>query len=116
MARQRRLGRVSDNFEGAPDYWPHTIDIEGVGCAAMILEVYGSGDFMVCGIYQMVGKIKAKPKAWLRVVREEMRKIERVCKESGISEMRVAGRDWHRILPDYEPFDGVPNGLRKRLA
>jgi hypothetical protein len=29
--------------------------------------------------------------------------------------MRLGGRDWSKILPDYEPLDGVPNGLRKRL-
>jgi hypothetical protein len=99
-----------------PTYFPHTIDIEGVGCVAMILEMYGSGDDMVCGIYQMCGYIHVPPKAWLRVVREQMRLIEQMAKESGVTEMRVAGRSWARVLPDYEPFSDRPNGLRKRLT
>lgn len=98
-----------------PAYFPHTINIEGVGCVAMILEVYGSGDHMVCGIYQMCGHIHVPPKHWLHVVRNEMRKIEQMAKDSGVAEMRVAGRNWSRVLPDYEPFDEIPNGLRKRL-
>jgi hypothetical protein len=48
-------------------------------------------------------------------VREQMRLIEQMAKESGVTEMRVAGRDWSRVLRDYEPFDEVPNGLRKVL-
>lgn len=96
-------------------YFPHSVEIEGVGIVVMILETYGSGDHMVCGIYQMIGKINAKPKAWLRIVRDELRKIEQDCKASGVSELRLAGRDWHRILTDYEPFPDIPNGLRKVL-
>lgn len=99
-----------------PSYFPHTIDIEGIGCAAMIFEVYGSGDHMVCGLYWLMAKTFVPPKQWLRVVREQMRLIEQMAKESGVTEMRVAGRNWSRVLPDYEPFDEVPNGLRKRLV
>lgn len=96
-------------------YFPHSIEVEGVGIVVMILETYGSGDDMVCGIYRMSGRIKAGPKEWLRIVRDELRKLERDAKASGVTEMRVAGRNWGRVLPDYEPFDEVPNGLRKRL-
>ena len=96
-------------------YFPHSIEVDGVGIVVMILEMHGSGDHMVCGIFQMIGKIKAGPKAWLHVVREQIALLERDCKESGVSEMRLAGRDWHRILIDYEPFPEIPNGLRKML-
>jgi hypothetical protein len=29
--------------------------------------------------------------------------------------MRVAGRNWARVLTDYEPLGGLRNGLRKAL-
>ena len=98
-----------------PAYFPKIIDIEGVGCVVMIFEVYGSGDHMVSGLYHMTGKINLPPKAWLRVVREQMGRIEQIARQSGVSELRIAGRDWSRILPDYEPFNEIPNGLRKFL-
>ena len=81
-----------------------------------MLEVYGSGDDMVAGIYQVTGLINLKPKRWLRVVRGHLRRIERICKESGCCELRIAGRDWSRVLRDYEPLaGGQKHLLRKAL-
>ena len=97
------------------DYVLYPIERDGIGLAAMILELYGSGDHRVCGVYQMIGVIDGAPRKWVETIRSEMRKLEQMSKESGVSEMRVAGRKWRRILPDYEPFDGVKNGLRKVL-
>lgn len=96
------------------DLFPLVID-RPYGRVEIILEVYGSGDDMVAGIYQLKGRISLKPKRWLRVVRGYVHRIERICKFSGCRELRVAGRNWKQILPEYEPYDGVPNGLRKRL-
>jgi hypothetical protein len=48
-------------------------------------------------------------------MRGELRKIENIARDAGCTEMRVAGRDWSRILPDYEPMPGIENRLRKAL-
>jgi hypothetical protein len=106
---------IAPEFADPPTVFPYTARIPGVGEGRMLLEVYGDGDFMVCGVRELWGFINLPPKAWLETVRREMRNIEQMAKESGVIEMRVAGRSWARILPDYEPFDGVKNGLRKAL-
>lgn len=72
----------------------------------------------IAGIYKLDGKINAPPKAWLAVVREELVKIEGIAREAGCDELRLQGRDWSRVLPDYEPIYAptLRNGLRKRLT
>jgi len=85
------------------------------GRAVVELEVYGDGDTMIAGIKRLRGRIDLTPKRWLAVVRGHLHRIERIVKQSGCRELRVAGRNWKHILTDYEPYDGVPNGLRKRL-
>lgn len=98
------------------NYVPYPIVVPGVGAAALVLEIYDEDGQRVCGIYQMAGKINLPPKAWLRLVREHLAIIEQKCRESGVTEMRLAGRHWSRVLPDYEPYDGPKNGLRKILT
>lgn len=97
------------------NYVPCPIVVPGVGAAAIILEIYEEDGRVICGIYQMAAKIDLPPKQWLLLVRSGMAFVEQKARESGATEMRVAGRRWHRVLTDYEPFDEVPNGLRKRL-
>lgn len=96
------------------EQFPFVID-RPYGRVEVVLEVYGSGDDMVCGIYKLNGQINLPPKRWLQVVRGHVHRIERIVKQSGCREMRVAGRSWKRILPEYQPYDGVRNGLRKAL-
>lgn len=88
------------------------------GIAVLItMEAFIEDGRKVAGIYQLSGRISLRPKAWLRAVREEVRKLENIARNAGCEEMRVAGRSWARVLPDYEPMThpNVPNGLRKRL-
>ncbi len=93
------------------------ISIDGPeGGVVVNLDVYEENGAMVCGIHAMAGKIKAPPKRWVRVVREELARIEALVRNAGCVEIRLCGRDWGRVLPDYEHYDGVPNGLRKRLV
>lgn len=91
--------------------------IPGVGAARLTLEVYEEAGQRIAGVYQLRGKIDAHPKQWLRLVRAELKNLETVAKSVGCAEMRMAGRDWSRVFPDYERLDGgpVPNLLRKRL-
>ncbi len=72
---------------------------------------------MVCWVYYLLKVTDAGlgPKAWLASARETISKMEAWAEQSGCAEMRIRGRDWSAILLDYEPLEGVPNGLRKRL-
>jgi len=94
---------------------PLALACEG-GAALVTLEVYEEDGVTVCGLQQLDGRFNLPPKAWLRTMRTEMRKLENIARSAGCAEMRVAGRDWSRVLPDYEPLPGgKPNRLRKRL-
>ena len=49
--------------------------------------------------------------------RREMKTLEALARKAGCAEMRVAGRNWARVLNDYQPLPGgKPNRLRKRLT
>lgn len=86
------------------------------GRVLVVVQVFAEADgTIVCGIRNILGTISARPKAWLRAVREELARIETVARDAGCHEMRIAGRDWSRVLPDYEHCFGLKNGLRKRL-
>jgi hypothetical protein len=85
------------------------------GEGLVTLEIYPEGNGLVCGIYRIEGRLRLPPKQWLRTMRGELRKIENIARDAGCTEMRVAGRDWSSILPDYEPMPGIENRLRKVL-
>lgn len=80
------------------------------------LEAYEDDGQIVCLIHTLSGKISLGPKAWLRAVRDEIAKLERIARAAGCVEMRVEGRDWSRILPGYSHWPaGEGHGLRKVL-
>lgn len=100
-------------------------DIEGG--TAVIFEVHGdaaglmavkldtdNGD-LVAWIGAAAGKINGGPKARLGLIRVAMAETEKAVRIAGCKEVRVYGRNFARILPDYEPFEGVTYGLRKVL-
>lgn len=65
----------------------------------------------------LTGHLDLPPKQWLKVVRETVAEFERRAKAEGFTEMRMSGRNWGRVLPDYEPMTGhAPNLIRKRLT
>lgn len=82
---------------------------------SMQFQVFEEDGRMCCGIYQLNGKINLPPKAWIRAVRYEIDRLEKVAKSVGCTEMRVAGRSWAKILTDFEPFPAIKNGLRKAI-
>ena len=86
------------------------------GAGLVTLEIYTEGENLVCGIHRIEGRLRLPPKQWLAAMRAELTKIEAIAKDAGCVEMRVAGRDWSRILRDYEPMPGIENRLRKRLS
>lgn len=87
------------------------------GEGVITFEVFEEGGETVCGVYHLAGHLDLPPHEWLGVVRQQMAAFEDKAREAGIAEMRLAGRDWSRVFPDYEPLAGVtPNLLRKRLS
>jgi len=85
------------------------------GQVNLTLEVYEEDGCTICGIFQAEGRLPLPPKQWLKTIRAEIQTLERIVREAGCDELRLGGRDWSRILPDYQPLDGIPNGLVKRL-
>lgn len=83
------------------------------GHGEIMLEVYEEAGRMICGIYRLEAKMKRAN--WLTTMRAEMAKLEQIAKDAGCVEMRLGGRDWSRVFPEYEYLMGVPNGLRKEL-
>lgn len=82
------------------------------------LEVYEDDGQLVCLIHTLSGEIKLGPRAWLRVVRDELGNIENVARRARCTEMRTEGRDWSVALSalGYVPWpQGEGFGLRKVL-
>lgn len=86
--------------------------ISGPGECLMVIELTSD---LVCWTKYLAGHIEGGPKTRLRIIRDVVEHFEAVARNAGCIEHRLCGRDWHRILPDYEPFDGHRNGLRKVL-
>lgn len=93
---------------------PVKIETEA-GKAELVFEVFEEDGRMICGIYYLTAKINLPPKAWLRALRHELTKLQDIARSAGCVEMRLRGRDWSRVLPDFEFIEGMPNGLRKVL-
>lgn len=93
---------------------PFLIEYPGVR-VEITFEAYEENGRKVCGIYQIDGEINRPPKAWLAIVRAEVAKIADIARNAGCDELRIAGRDWSRVLPEFEPFDGPVNGIRRML-
>lgn len=80
-------------------------------------EVHEDDRGIYCLIHTLTGEIHLPPKAFVQGVREEIRKLERIARNSGCAEMRIEGRNWHRLLPDYQPWpEGEGHALRKVLT
>lgn len=70
---------------------------------------------LVAWTYAIAGMIEGGPKHRLAVMREAIGAIERVAAMAGCKAHRIAGRDYSRFFPDYQPIDGAHNGLEKRF-
>jgi hypothetical protein len=88
------------------------LQITGPGRCLMVLEVTND---LVCWTKYLAGTIEGGPKARLETMRAAVAHIEKFAREAGCTAHRLCGRDWSAILPDYQPFDGHPNGLTKEL-
>ena len=72
-------------------------------------------DDLCCWIKCAAGSVEGGPKARVKTILAIMAHFEAVARDAGCSEIKICGRDWSKILKDYEPFDGFLNGIRKGL-
>lgn len=64
----------------------------------------------------MVGRIEGGPKLWLRTMRAIMDHFVARARASGCTIVRIGGRNYRRVFPDFEPYDpDHPNRLQKVL-
>lgn len=86
------------------------------GRGAIVFQIENVDGRLVCGVHDLVGFLELPPKAWLETARAIMAIIEAQARDAGCAEMRMCGRNWSRVFPDYEPLPGGdPNLIRKRL-
>ena len=81
----------------------------------LVVLVVPEGDELVAWTTAIAGKIDGGPKARIAVMREAIASIESVARNAGCVAHRICGRDYSRLFPDYQPFEGHRNGLEKRL-
>lgn len=86
--------------------------ITGPGRCLMVIEL---ADDLSCWVKYLAGSIEGGPKARVSIIRGAVEHLEAVAKDAGCTEIRLCGRDWSAILPDYTAFDGHRNGLKKEL-
>jgi hypothetical protein len=84
--------------------------------AGLVIVEPGTFDgVFCCWVPYLAGHVSGGAKDFIRMARQLMAYLELSARLAGCAEMRIGGRDWTRILPDYLPLEGVPNGLRKVL-
>lgn len=87
-------------------------DVQGL----VILDLTDEGGEVACWVSYIAGQVDLPPKAWLRAMRQMMAELEQLARRAGCRFMRIGGRDYRRIFPDYAPFDPkAPNRLQKVL-
>ncbi|CDP52353.1 hypothetical protein [Devosia sp. DBB001] len=86
------------------------------GAAVLVGAVYEDGSPpAICFGIEYFAAYGAPRRRWLALMRSGIAEIGRLAKEAGCTELRLGGRDWRRVFPDFAPLDGVPHGLRKVL-
>jgi hypothetical protein len=65
----------------------------------------------------IAGTVNGRPRAFLALMRGIMAEVEMLARNAGCEEIRIGGRDWSKVFPEYEPVanGSAPNELRKAL-
>lgn len=87
---------------------------DGFECL-IVTEICTLDGAKVCWLSYLAGSVNTPPRHWLRIIRDGVAEIEALARAAGCEQVRIGGRDWSRILPDYERFDDEPNRMRKVL-
>lgn len=80
----------------------------------LVFRVFDDEGRVSCFASYIAGKVPGGPRQMIRTMRALMMAFEHLCREAGVYQIYIGGRDWSRVFPDYEPVD-VPNRLRKVL-
>lgn len=96
-----------------PEWVPVVID-RPEAIMSFRVEAYEDNGRIVCGIYDIRGHRRAGPKAFVRAIREEVRRLEQAVRAQGAHEMRIGGRWGRRIVTDYEPYPIESDPLLRR--
>jgi len=88
---------------------------DGEANGYLVVEVSQEDGRLVGWVSYAIGGFTGGPKARLAMIRHGLAEIENAMRNAGCAENRICGRDWSRVLPDYEPFTERRNGLRKVL-
>lgn len=83
--------------------------------ALVVMQPGIIGDIYCLTISYLTGEVKGPPKVWLRTVRRVMAHFEEKARQAGCKEIRIGGRRWQRVFPDWLPNPRVTYGLRKVL-
>lgn len=90
-------------------------EAKGDAKGVLVILAATEGDDLIAWIGAAAGSFAGGPKRRLAQMRDAIASTEEIARQAGFVELRTYGRNLRRILPDYEPLDGVNNGLRKVL-
>jgi hypothetical protein len=97
----------------------HCLAIDGDGVSGIVILEFATATNgkPCCWVVYIAGRIAGTPRQWRRSVRHLMHHFESLAHACGATEMRVEGRNWAKILNDYEVLGDRPgrNELRKVL-
>ena len=92
------------------------LDVLLPNAAALIVIETIEDDGMVCWFHCLAGAIAGGPRQRLETIRATMATFANVAKNSGYRELRLCGRNWSRVFPDFTPHPaGERFELRKAL-
>jgi hypothetical protein len=81
----------------------------------LVFHAFEEDGAVSCFASYIAGKVPGGPKQMVRTMRRLMADFEATCRDSGVRQIYIGGRDWSRVFPDYEPVDDEMNRLRKVL-
>jgi hypothetical protein len=97
----------------------HCLSVEATGTSGLAILQFGTstGGASCCWVVYVAGRVTGAPRRWRQSVGDLMRHFESIARSCGSTEMRVEGRNWAKILNDYEALSDRPgrNELRKVL-
>ena len=70
----------------------------------------------VCWLNYVGGTMTSSPRQFIRAARIVVHDLADLARGQGCTELRLGGRNWSRVFPEWEHFDPqYPNRIRKLL-
>lgn len=94
-----------------------TVSLETVN-GVMVVEIHEIDGSKCLSLIYFAGRIGPHPpRQWTSRVREMVSTfLAAIAKAASCTEIRIEGRDWSRVFPDWEVLDADRHALRLRLA